>query len=66
MNFPELLIAYRAINRLSQAELAKRLGVNTNTVFRWEKGETMPHKTTEYRVRTMLEKEVAKCQSKER
>lgn len=66
MNFSELLIAYRAMKRMSQVELANKLEVSHNVITRWETGKTKPHKTTEYRVRSMLEKEVAKCQSEER
>lgn len=37
----ELLIDYRAINKLSQSDFADRINVDTRTVQRWERGETL-------------------------
>lgn len=37
----ELLIDYRAINNLSQLDLASLLEVDTRTISRWEKNETL-------------------------
>jgi transcriptional regulator with XRE-family HTH domain len=37
----ELLIDYREINNLSQAEFAERINVDSRTVQRWERGETL-------------------------
>lgn len=37
----ELLIDFREINNLSQAEFADRVNVDTRTIQRWERGETL-------------------------
>jgi transcriptional regulator with XRE-family HTH domain len=37
----ELLIDYREINNLSQSEFAEKINVDTRTVQRWERGETL-------------------------
>ncbi|MFD1293740.1 helix-turn-helix domain-containing protein [Lutibacter holmesii] len=52
----ELLIDYRAINNLSQADFAEKLDVDTRTVQRWEKGQTLikSDKEEEIVVKTLL------------
>lgn len=37
----ELLIDYREVNDLSQAEFADKINVDTRTIQRWERGETL-------------------------
>lgn len=37
----ELLIAYREINNLSQSDFAEKINVDTRTIQRWERGETL-------------------------
>lgn len=37
----ELLIDYRAFNELSQSDFAEKIDVDTRTVQRWERGETL-------------------------
>lgn len=37
----ELLIDYRALNKISQLDLASLLDVDTRTIIRWEKNETL-------------------------
>ena len=52
----ELLIDYRAINNLSQTDFADKLNVDTRTVQRWEKGQTLvkSDKEEEIVVETLL------------
>lgn len=52
----ELLIDYRTINNLSQADFADKLSVDTRTVQRWEKGQTLvkSDKEEEIVVQTLL------------
>lgn len=35
---------YRALNALTQEELARKLGIDTMQVLRWENGKTAPNK----------------------
>jgi len=37
----ELLIDYRAFNKLSQSDFAEKIDVDTRTIQRWERGETL-------------------------
>ena len=41
-NFPEQIIRYRKTLGLSQTQLARRLGVDSGTVTRWETGGRKP------------------------
>lgn len=52
----ELLIDYRTIYNLSQAEFADKLNVDTRTIQRWEKGQTLvkSEKEEEIVVNTLL------------
>lgn len=42
MNFALILKKLREENKISQAELAKRLGIGTSTVAMWETGDRQP------------------------
>lgn len=52
----ELLTDYREINNISQTEFAERINVDTRTVQRWERGETLikSEKEEEIVVETLL------------
>lgn len=54
MTLSEKLIDYRAKNRISQSELAKKLGVSPTSVCNWETGSTSPHKSTARRIEIAL------------
>lgn len=42
MTIPQTFKAFRSRHRLSQARLAKKMGVSTRTVERWEAGNHTP------------------------
>lgn len=50
LNLGERMLEYRAKHKLTQKQLAKLLGENSNTVFKFESGKTKPHKVNEVRV----------------
>ncbi len=43
MGFPERLVLLRKERKISQGELAKRVGIHTNILGRYERGETTPN-----------------------
>lgn len=47
---------YRLENRLSQEELAKRLGVAFSTVNRWFNGRSQPNQIQSYHIQKLLQK----------
>jgi len=47
---------YRLENRITQAELAKEIGVNFSTVSRWLTGKTTPNKIQQFHVEKFLKK----------
>ena len=51
------VLKYRSRHRLSQADLARILGVSTVTVLRWEKGQRVPIQSLRERFRELLRKE---------
>ena len=55
MDFKYLLLNYRAKNNLTQAELAKKLGVHRTTLLDWEKG-IVPRPVNEEKIRILLRK----------
>lgn len=55
MTFAEMLIDYRAKHRLSQAKLAKKLGVSLGSIYRWESEMSTPQKAVKARVCRILE-----------
>ena len=54
MSFKTLLLNYRVMNRLTQQELADKLGVHRITLLEWEKGFT-PRRVNEMRARMIME-----------
>ena len=52
----ELLIDYRSINRLSQAEFSAKLNVDIRTIQRWENNATLikPEKEEDIVMETLL------------
>ena len=44
---PEIMHQFRDALRFAQAEFSARLGVSTNTVAKWERGEILPPKLAE-------------------
>ncbi len=55
--FQRALISARIQHRLTQREMAERLGVKQAAVARWEAGETMPTLETLFRVAKAFELE---------
>ena len=45
---------YRLENRVTQEELAKKIGVNFSTVSRWLNGKTKPNKIQQYHIEKFL------------
>lgn len=43
MHYTESIRMAREAKHLTQAEAAKRIGVATNSISRWETGETVPN-----------------------
>jgi transcriptional regulator with XRE-family HTH domain len=54
MNLIKKLENYRLDNKLTQEELAKKLGVSFCTVNRWINGKTNPRRIHEYHINKML------------
>lgn len=51
------MVIYRAKHRITQAELAKRCGVSTQTINSVETDQQKPSKITEVKIRLVVEKE---------
>lgn len=51
--------AERGASKLTQAELAAKLGVHQTTVMRWEKGELTPNSRDLIAIRTAIDALVA-------
>lgn len=51
------MILYRAKERISQSELAKRCGVTLQTIYSIEKGIQKPSRVTEAKIRLVVEKQ---------
>jgi len=49
------LAAYRRANRLTLAELSRRLGVHATVVARWESGQRVPKRPMTRRVKEFLQ-----------
>ena len=47
---------YRLENKITQQELAKKLGVAFSTVNRWLNGKTKPSKIQQYHIEKFLKK----------
>lgn len=57
MTLAEKVIKYRAENNISQYELAKMCGLDRAAIARIEHGDRNPRKTTEYKIKSVIEKE---------
>ena len=56
MELIESLRQHRLERQLTQADLAKKLGVAFTTINRWFNGKTRPSELQEYRIRKLLGK----------
>ena len=52
---PGRLITYRRLNGLSRVALARRLGIDPPTLWRWESGRGRPGKDLRERIEAVLE-----------
>ncbi len=59
MTLPEEMVRYRAKERISQTELAKRCGVSLQTINSIENGTQDPSRVTEQKIRLVIEEEQA-------
>lgn len=59
MELKEMMIRYRAKERITQSELAKRCGVSLQTINSVENGNQTPSKVTETKIRLVVEGEEA-------
>lgn len=57
MTLSERMIMYRAINRISQQELAQRCGVSTQTINSIENGTQAPSRVTVAKIELVIGKE---------
>lgn len=57
MTLPERMIEYRAKERISQTELAKRVGVTLQTINSVENGTQTPSKLTIAKIELVIGKE---------
>ena len=53
-NLIKKLELYRLENRITQQELAEKIGVNFSTVSRWLNGKTTPNKIQAYHIEKFL------------
>jgi len=56
MNIIKKVEIYRLENKITQQELAKKLGVTFSTVNRWLNGKTNPSKIQRYHIEKFLKK----------
>ena len=49
-NLAERIVMYRAVNRLSQADMAKRCGVSAQTIHNIESGYQTPTRLTRAKI----------------
>lgn len=57
MTLQELMINYRAKERISQAKLAERCGVSMQTIHSVETGQQTPTRLTEAKIRLVVEEQ---------
>lgn len=50
------IVAYRAMNRLSQAEMANKCGVSTQTISLVERGQQKPNRVTLAKIEMIIGK----------
>lgn len=55
MTLQELMVRYRAKERISQAKLAERCGVSTQTIYSVENGLQTPSRLTETKIRLVVQ-----------
>jgi transcriptional regulator with XRE-family HTH domain len=60
MNLIKRLETYRLKNKITQQELAKKLGVAFATVNRWFNGKSNPSKIKSYHIEQLLKEKKAK------
>ena len=58
MTFADAILKLRSERRLSQAQLAKELGVSYTSVNRWENGRSLPTKNDASRDPQILRKSI--------
>lgn len=56
MNIIKKVEIYRLENKITQQQLAKKLGVAFSTVNRWLNGKTKPNKIQRYHIEKFLRK----------
>ena len=56
MDIVKQLGVYRLENRITQVELARKIGVNFSTVSRWLNDKTKPNKIQQYHIEKFLKK----------
>jgi len=56
MNLIERLEIFRLENKVTQQELAKRLGVSFSTVNRWLNSKSKPNKIQSYHIEKLIKK----------
>lgn len=56
MNIIKKVEIYRLENKITQQELAKKLGVTFSTVNRWLNGKTKPNEIQRYHIEKFLKK----------
>jgi len=54
LSLSERMVMYRAKERISQAELAKRCGVSLQTINSVENGIQKPSKVTEFKIELVI------------
>lgn len=57
MSLQDRMVEYRAMERISQVELAKRCGLSTQTVCSVENGQQVPSKITTAKIELVIGKE---------
>ncbi|MGB8656634.1 MAG: helix-turn-helix transcriptional regulator [Candidatus Zixiibacteriota bacterium] len=60
MDIIEKLETYRLENKISQQQLAEKLGVAFSTVNRWLNGKSKPNKIQEYHIKKILSLRILK------
>ena len=66
MDILKRLEIYRLENRISQEQLAEKLGVAYSTVNRWFNGKTKPNKIQIYHIEKLLSQHSAKGPKRKR
>lgn len=57
MELKEKMVLYRAKERISQSELARRCGVSLQTINSIENGYQSPSKVTEQKIKLVVDKD---------